>query len=251
VLIAGGLGMTFLDSAEIYDAGLGFQTAWQPALTLVSPAADGSALGVEGSLFLGFSEASSGSTQQSATNYPLVQLRRLESEETRFLLPDPSEPWTDSTFTSLPLAAFPPGPALVTVFTNGIPSVAQMIVVQAVTLGAPAPEPPRLGPVLVRPRRVAPGNTVEVTAALSAGETSVPRLTVFVYDRHPEAGGELLASQTIAPLAAHDSLQVEVSFRPTRCGTHPLVVIAGRGTPFEVERAARPLNVDCRPPGRE
>ena len=127
VLVAGGVGhLGTATIAEIYEPGPGFQAAWRPNLTFVGPAAVGSALGVEGSLFLGFSEAAGGGTQQSATNYPLVQLRRLDNEQTRFLPSDPFEPWTDGTFTSLPLSSFPPGPALVTVFTNGIPSVVQV-----------------------------------------------------------------------------------------------------------------------------
>ena len=245
VLVAVGQDFGPLTSAEIYDPGLGFEAAWRPNLTFVGPAAVGSALGVEGSLFLGLSEASGGGTQQSATNYPLVQLRRLDNEQTRFLLPDPSEPWTDSTFTSLPLSAFPPGPALLTVFTNGIPSVAKSIVVHAKTVGAPPPEPLRLGPVYVRPRRVALGDTVEVVTTLRAGGTVMRRLAVFFYDGDPEAGGQVFGIKRVGSLSAHAAREVRASFRPTRCGIYQLVVIAGKGTPFEAERTARPLHVDC------
>jgi hypothetical protein len=250
VLVAGGFDGAGKDtaSAEIYDPGLGFQAAWRPNVDSVTPAAVGSALGLEGSLFLGLSEASGGGTQQSATNYPLVQLRRLDNEQTRFLLPDPTEPWAGDSFTSLPLSAFPPGPALVTVFTNGIPSIAKSIVVQAEALGAPPPEPLRLGPVHVRPRQVARGDTVEVVTTLRAGGTAVPRLTVFLYDGDPEAGGQVFRIKRVGSLDAHEAREVRVSFRPSRCGTYQLVVIAGKGTPFEAERTARPLHVDCGPP---
>ena len=245
VLVAGGL---LLSSAEIYDAGLGFQPGWRPALTFVSAA--GGVLGVEGNLFLGLSESSGGGTSQSATNYPVVQLRRIDSEETSFLLPDPLSPWTDGTFTSLPLKT-PPGPALVTVFTNGIPSVASAIVVQAPTLGAPPGEPPRLGPVQVRPRHVALRGSVEVTTTLRAGRTAVPGLIVLFYDGDPDNGGRVFTDRQIGPLGAHHKEEVRVPFLPTRCGTHHLVVIAGRGTPFETERAAQRLEVDCGPQRRQ
>ena len=82
-----------------------------------------------GSLFQGISQASAGNFQDSSSNYPIVQLRSLDSSEVVFLLVDPVGGWSDTSFTSLPLRHFPFGPALVTVFTNGIPSTAKYLVV--------------------------------------------------------------------------------------------------------------------------
>ena len=42
---------------------------------------------------------------------------------------DPVEGWSRTSFTSFPVRGFPTGPALVTVFTNGIPSVAKPLIV--------------------------------------------------------------------------------------------------------------------------
>jgi hypothetical protein len=131
VLIAGGWtssNSVSSASAEIYDTGLGFQEGWRPALdTITSPVPDGGALVAHGSGFTGHTEASSGNTASSATNFPLLQLRSLVNDQTRWLVPSPSVGWSDTSFTSQPVADFPRGYALATVFTNGIPSIAKVI----------------------------------------------------------------------------------------------------------------------------
>ncbi len=95
-----------LSSAELYDPGLGFDPAWQPLLTTVSPSIlpNGSALTASGSRFKGISEASGGNgTQNSSSNYPLVQLLSLTNEQTLFLPVDTMAGWSDTSFTSKPL----------------------------------------------------------------------------------------------------------------------------------------------------
>ena len=92
---------------------------------------------VRGSRFRGISEASGGGTQNSATNYPLVQLRRIDNGQTLFL--PPGADFTDTSFTSSTLGRFPEGPALLTVFTNGIPSASSPVTsgLQQQTEGVP------------------------------------------------------------------------------------------------------------------
>jgi len=144
VLVAGG--WYGISSTELYDQGLGFDSNWQPLLTTVSPSIlpSGSPLTASGSRFKGISEASGGNgAQNSSSNYPLVQLLSLANEQTLFLLADPTTGWSDTSFTSTPItlmttssSGFPIGYALVTVFTNGIPSESQFV------LGAtPTPGP--------------------------------------------------------------------------------------------------------------
>jgi len=58
-----------------------------------------------------------------------VQLRRLDNEQVTLLPVDPTIGWSDTSFTSLPVRRFPFGPALVTIFTNGIPSRAKFLVI--------------------------------------------------------------------------------------------------------------------------
>jgi hypothetical protein len=53
-----------------------------------------------------------------------MQLRRLDNEQTMFLL---TTNWSTNSFTSLPVWNFPPGYALATVFVNGIQSTSSIV----------------------------------------------------------------------------------------------------------------------------
>jgi N-acetylneuraminic acid mutarotase len=139
VLVVGGYNPAggSLNSSELYDPGLGFDPNWQPLLTMVSPSIlpSGSELTASGSRFKGISEASGGNNcQNSSSNYPVVQLLSLANEQTLFLPVDATTGWSNTSFTSTPItlmttnsSGFPIGYALVTLFTNGIPSQSQFI----------------------------------------------------------------------------------------------------------------------------
>ena len=139
-----------MSSAELYDQGLGFDPNWQPLLTTVSPSIlpSGSALTASGSRFKGISEASGGNgVQNSSSNYPLVQLLSLANEQTLFLPVDAVAGWSNTSFTSTPItlmttssSGFPIGHALVTVFTNGIPSQSKFVI-GATPTPTPTPTP--------------------------------------------------------------------------------------------------------------
>ena len=127
VLVVGGTsyGYPVFDSAELYDVGLGYSNSWQPQIaTVTSPLNLGSNLVITGSQFRGIAEGSSGNSQDSSTDYPLVQLRRLDNEQTVFLL---TTNWSTNSFTSLPVWNFPPGYALATMFVNGIQSTSSVV----------------------------------------------------------------------------------------------------------------------------
>jgi len=125
VLVAVGGGSSSGDSSELYDMGIGYSNAWQPQITAVtSPLNLGSSLVVTGAKFQGIAEGSSGNTQDSSADYPLVQLRSIESGQTVFLS---STNWGTNSFTSLPVWNFPPGHALATVFVNGIQSTSSVV----------------------------------------------------------------------------------------------------------------------------
>src|SRR5204862_7670326 len=132
VLVAGGFNnFDWERTAELYDVGLGFHKAAQPKIATASFTSRAHRLQLTGSLFQGISQASGGNTQDSSSNYPIVQLRSIDNAQVTFLAVDPLLGWSDTTFnaSSLSAGAFPPGPALTTVFTNGIPSVAKYLVV--------------------------------------------------------------------------------------------------------------------------
>jgi hypothetical protein len=126
VLLAGG-GDSGRYTSELYDAGLGSDASWQPQIaTCISPLSLGGRLALTGSRFRGISEASGGNFQDSPSDYPVVQLRSVESEQTLFLL---STNWSASSFISLPLTNFPLGWALATMFVNGISSTSSTLLV--------------------------------------------------------------------------------------------------------------------------
>jgi hypothetical protein len=126
VLITGGTG--YDNRSELYNVGLAFSSDWQPVITTATMTKQ-YRLQLTSSRFQGISGASGGGYQDSSTNYPVVQLRHLDSEQVTFLFVDPARGWSDSSFFSLPARGFVPGPALATVFTNGIPSDAKYLVV--------------------------------------------------------------------------------------------------------------------------
>ena len=97
VLLAGGDNNTsgILNSAELNDDGLGYETAWQPVITAAtSPLNLGNALTLGGAQFTGYQHesASGGSTNDSASNIPVVQLQSLGNEQQLTLLSDPAHP---------------------------------------------------------------------------------------------------------------------------------------------------------------
>lgn len=125
VLIAGGYSTNGLTSAEIYDAGLGFNDSWRPQISLAtSPFNLGGSLALNGLGFTGISEAAGGNFQSSPANYPLLQLRSIESGQSTFLL---ATNWSTNSFASQPVWNFPPGFALATVFVNGIQSTSSIV----------------------------------------------------------------------------------------------------------------------------
>ena len=131
VLVAGGRGpddYNDIPSAELYNVGLSFSSDWQPVITRATITGN-LRLRLTGSRFQGISQASGGTFQDSSSNYPLVQLRAIDSEQVSFLVVDPKRGWSDTSFSSLPAKGFVAGPALATVFTNGIPSEAKYLVV--------------------------------------------------------------------------------------------------------------------------
>ena len=135
VLVAGGagVGVSYLSSTELYDVGLGFNASWQPQIaSFTLPLPTNTCLTLAGSGFRGTSEGSGGNgCQDSATDYPAVQLRRLDNEQSLFLL---ATNWQTNSFTSAPVTGLPAGWAMATVFVNGIPSPSVLLRLDAMPL---------------------------------------------------------------------------------------------------------------------
>jgi hypothetical protein len=139
VLIAGD-NFSNTSSAELFDIGLDYSENRRPIVSSVGIPEGQSRLVISGSGFRGDSEASSGATNSSPTDYPLVQLQRVDNDQSLFLLSDPSAPWSDTSFTSRPLEDLhlPMGHYRTTVYTNAIPSIAQLIAIDSSFAAIPA-----------------------------------------------------------------------------------------------------------------
>jgi len=131
ILVCGGWNWESLPFSELLG-GLADRPSWFPNITSFSSILEtGATLALTGSGFRHIYEGSSGSTQNSATNYPLVQLRRIEGGQTRWLGYDRG--WgtdgniSDTSLTTKPITDFPDGHALVTVFSNSAASEAVII----------------------------------------------------------------------------------------------------------------------------
>lgn len=143
VLIAGGFSNsnpdTAIRSAELYDPGAGFLDSRRAQIDTLSLSAttqplvlnltgDGFRASTEQAAGAAIgSEASSGNTQSAATNYPLLQLHRVDNDQQFFISPDPTQPWTDTSFTTSTLSGLPLGFYRATVFVNAIPSQSHLI----------------------------------------------------------------------------------------------------------------------------
>jgi hypothetical protein len=125
VLVVGGWEIIELAGAQLFDPGLGFSDTWRPTISSISASvATGGQLTVSGAGFRGLSGGSGGlNSNDSPTDYPLVQVRRLDSERLLWALPSS---FSSTSFTSRAFQDFQTGYCLVTVFASGIPSVSKL-----------------------------------------------------------------------------------------------------------------------------
>lgn len=140
VLIGGGLlGNSFasgLTSAELFSMDSS-DPGRRPTITFLSSSiAFGASLTITGNLFGGDSEASGGSTASSASNYPLISLLSIEGGQLLRITPDSrcgsvatcnfSDDPMSLTISNLP-SSLNTGSQMVTVTTNGVPSVSRFV----------------------------------------------------------------------------------------------------------------------------
>ncbi|MDX2039904.1 MAG: kelch repeat-containing protein [Acidobacteriota bacterium] len=160
VLVVGGRAQTtasngstvevLINQVELYDIGLNALPTVAPAITSVNWNGSGNAACISGIRFQGGGEAASGNANSSNANYPVVQLMRLDNEQIYFLSPDANSTqctfkgWSNNSYASLtvPATTLPgtnnnllPGPAMMTVFSNGVPSSRAFILAPGAALG--------------------------------------------------------------------------------------------------------------------
>lgn len=125
VLLAGGVSNNVVTpTAELFNAGLGFCPSWQPQISTVSTLGAGLGLTITGLQFHGISGGSCGNMQDSSADYPIVELRSIESGQTVFLN---CTNWSANSYNSTPVTVLPTGWTLATMFVNGIPSASAII----------------------------------------------------------------------------------------------------------------------------
>ena len=128
VLLAAGQFNAVLNSAELFSEDLGIAASRRPVIsTVITPVPPGGNISLTGNGFTGDSEASSGSTNASATNFPLVQIRSLGNEQTAWLTPATNVVRSATSYQSAALTALPVlarGRYELTMFANGVTSTA-------------------------------------------------------------------------------------------------------------------------------
>ena len=126
VLLTGGFNGSTLRICDVFNVSLGVDPSWQPLINTGPSLPSGTSATFSGSRLRGVSGASGGnSSQNSATDYPLVQLRSIESGQTSFLK---ALSFTTNSFVSAPVN-LPVGYALATAFVNGIPGPSAILCV--------------------------------------------------------------------------------------------------------------------------
>jgi hypothetical protein len=129
VLLAGGTdGSSTLDSADLYDRGLGVTIGQPIVATPGTVVPQSSGMLISGTGFTGLSSASGDNgSQNSATNYPLFNVHTIGNEQDAYTLPQVTAAWSSTSFNSNFPTNVNKGLAYSKIFANGIPSVAQVI----------------------------------------------------------------------------------------------------------------------------
>ncbi|OGU17633.1 MAG: hypothetical protein A2076_09125, partial [Geobacteraceae bacterium GWC2_53_11] len=195
VLVTGGIDMLGYaqSSAELFDLGLGAAAGRKPALSSVTMNQTPPLfLTLTGSGFQGDSEASGGGSNGSATNYPLLQLRRVDNGMTSFVASDPVTPWSATSLTSSTVAAVA-GQYLATVFVNGIGSDAALVTINPQLSSAPVSGD--FGSVLVGTSSVPAQFTITNTGTVTLTITGIAVKTAGTFS----LSNDLCTSATLAP----------------------------------------------------
>jgi N-acetylneuraminic acid mutarotase len=114
---------------EFFDPGFGYETTWKPSFDPAGISFPQGAVTFNGSQLrgVGYAEGSGGTAFSSASNYPLVSLRRLGNDELVWLS---TRQFSTDSFTVSTSWPIQPGPAVMTVFVNGIPSLSQTVTIR-------------------------------------------------------------------------------------------------------------------------
>ena len=94
-------------------------------------------------------------------------------------------------------------------------------------------------------RRLALGQTIDVSTELSAANNSASGVTAVFYDGDPHNGGRPFGLERSPYIAENDTYQVKAPYYAHTCGAHSLFVVIDQDTPNEILRRSPPVMVDC------
>jgi len=113
-----------LASGELYDSGLGFAWTERPSLNSNGPVQLGAPLSLNGARFGDRAKGSSGNSQDSTADVPVVQVRSIANDQVKFLS---CTNWSTNSCQTEALIGLPTGPAFLTMFVNGIPNMSSVV----------------------------------------------------------------------------------------------------------------------------
>jgi hypothetical protein len=102
-----------------------------------------------------------------------------------------------------------------------------------------------IGKLDVSANQITRGDTVILSATLSASGAAASEVSVNFYDGDPDKGGLLFAVEQIPYIAADAQHLVQTMYKTNTCGVHQLFAVANKGKPSEVVRRAHPVRVAC------
>ncbi len=105
-----------------------------------------------------------------------------------------------------------------------------------------------IGKIQLSTARALPGQTIDVSAELSAENNSASGVTAIFYDGDPHAGGTAFGLERSPFIAESGTYQVKAPYYVRACGVHELFIVVHKDTPEEILRRAPPVRIDCASP---
>jgi len=237
VLIAGGSNNSgFVAGAELYNpvfnatdspTALAAYNSRRPLVSAVT--FDNTALRISGTALRGGSEANSGTANSSAGNYPLLQLRRIDNDQTSFILPDAdvkADWWSDTSFFSKSVYGLPVGHYYASIQANAIPGPAAIIRI-APQISAVAATTLDFGYLKYNPRETSASQAVLTIGNTGAADLAFT-LSISPAGEFSIADGNGSCAGSLAPGA---SCTVWVKFSPSSAGSRSATLTVGSNDP--------------------
>jgi uncharacterized repeat protein (TIGR01451 family) len=119
-------------SAELYTLDLAILDSRRPVISVTNNLLiPGDALQLTGSGFTGDSEGSGGASNNTPTNSPLLQLRRLDNDQIVWSSPAINSSRSTTSYQSAPLSSMPVGPYALTMFVGALSSTSVVITIDS------------------------------------------------------------------------------------------------------------------------